>query len=136
MNPGSQQGTHSDANQPTQATQPDASDITVWQPFDAAYSAFAKAHPMLGLHIGEWAVWNLRRTHGPALLAAGAMLRLPNRRWLAHVDKFGPALFEALTHAPQAIIDQARARGAPPPPTPAGAATSRTRTPTRTRATP
>lgn len=86
--------------------------IDVWVPFDEAYENFVDAHPMLGLGSGMWATTNLRRNYGERLIASGAVVKLVNRRWLAHRDKFGPALFELLTRTSAEIVEKARARQA------------------------
>jgi len=94
----------------SQNTPPDT--IDEWLAFDDAYEAFVVAHPMLGLGSGTWASINLRRNFGERLLAAGAVRQLVNRRWLAHRDHFGPALFALLTRAPAEIVEKAEARQA------------------------
>lgn len=83
-----------------------------WVSFDDAYETFVKANPMLGLGSGQWAAVNLRRNFGPQLLASGAVVQLVNRRWIAHRDKFGAALFPLLTRGPAEILERAKARQA------------------------
>jgi hypothetical protein len=90
----------------------DTSSVDAWVSFDDAYEAFVQAHPMLGLGSGLWATTNLRRNYGPRLLESGAVIQLVNRRWLAHREKFGPALFELLTKTGDEILQKARARQA------------------------
>ena len=90
----------------------DTSSVDAWLSFDDAYEAFVETHPMLGLGSGVWATTNLRRNFGPQLLASGAVIQLVNRRWLAHKDKFGPALFALLTKTSDEILQKARARQA------------------------
>lgn len=85
-------------------------DAEPWRPFDEVYREFAEANPMLGLAASEFASTRLRQQYGAELLNAGAALRLPNRRWLAHPTKFGPAVFEAMTQRAAEIIEQAQAR--------------------------
>jgi hypothetical protein len=82
-----------------------------WQPFDDVYVAFAEANPMLGLRASEFASSRLRQHYGARLLAAGAAMRLPNRRWLASPRRFGPALFAAMAARRNEIL--ARAGSAP-----------------------
>jgi hypothetical protein len=91
---------------------PVADDLDVWMPFDDAYDAFAKANPMLGLGSTQWATTNLRRNFGPQLIAAGAVIKLMNRKWLAHREKFGPTLFTLIQREPAEIIAAAKARQA------------------------
>ena len=88
------------------------SDVTIdeWIVFDDAYEAFVTANPMLGLGSGQWARINLRRYFGDRLLAAGVVRQLVNRRWLAHRERFGPALFALLTRTTSEIVAKARAR--------------------------
>jgi hypothetical protein len=90
----------------------DTFDPADWMAFDDAYEAFASANPMLGLGTGQWATINLRRNFGPQLIATGAVVALVNRRWLAHRERFGPALFAVLSSARAGIIDAAKARQA------------------------
>jgi prophage antirepressor-like protein len=87
-----------------------ADGIDKWVAFDDAYEAFVKAYPMLGLGGGSWAAINLRRNFGQQLLAAGAVLQLKNRRWIAHRDTFGPALFSLLNRSAAEIIEKALQR--------------------------
>jgi hypothetical protein len=89
-----------------------ADTVDEWLSFDDAYEAFVKTHPMLGLGNGTWASINLRRNFGERLLATGAVRQLVNRRWIAHRDQFGPALFSLLTREPAKIIEGAKARQA------------------------
>jgi hypothetical protein len=89
-----------------------ADTIDEWLSFDDAYEAFVTANPMLGLGSGQWASINLRRNFGERLLATGAVRQLVNRRWIAHRDQFGPALFALLTRAPTEILEKAEARQA------------------------
>jgi len=84
-----------------------------WQPFDDVYRDFADANPMLGLHTSEWASTRLRQQYGDALEAAGAAMRLPNRKWLASPRLFGPVLFRAMALRRQEIL--ARTGEAVPP---------------------
>lgn len=84
-----------------------------WQPFDDVYREFVDANPMLGLNASEFAATRLRQQYGDKLLAAGAALRLPNRRWLASPRLFGPALFRAMAARQAEIL--ARAGATPPP---------------------
>jgi hypothetical protein len=90
----------------------DTSNIDDWLLFDDAYEAFVEAHPALGLGSGLWATNNLRRTYGERLIASGAVIKLANRRWIAHREKFGPALFGLLTKTADEILQKARARQA------------------------
>ncbi len=85
--------------------------IPDWIAFDEAYEHFATANPMLGLGTNEWAALNLRRNFGAKLIETGAVRQLPNRRWIAHRERFGPALFELLQRGPAEIMDRARSRG-------------------------
>jgi len=89
-----------------------AADLEKWVAFDDAYDAFVKAHPALGLGSNTWATTNLRRNFGPRLISEGVVIRLLNRRWLAHRDKFGPALFRLIQRAPAELIERAKARAA------------------------
>jgi hypothetical protein len=75
-----------------------------WQPFDEVYRAFAEANPMLGLHTSEHATTRLRQQYGPRLLASGAVVRLQNRRWLASRQRFGEALFRAMSARRDEIV--------------------------------
>ena len=86
--------------------------IEDWILFDEAYADFVMSHPAIGLSMGASGPQNLRRNFGERLLAAGVARRLVNRRWLAHRERFGPALFELLTRAPSELVDQVRARQA------------------------
>jgi hypothetical protein len=81
-----------------------------WRPFDDVYRAFVEANPMLGLGASEHASTRLRHQYGARLLAAGAALRLPNRRWLASPRRFGPALIAAMAQRCNEIVNRA-----PPP---------------------
>ena len=81
-----------------------------WIGFDEAYEAFRQANPMLGLASGMWATTNLRRNYGAQLLELGVVRQLVSRRWLAHREHFGPALFKLLTRTPAAILAEADAR--------------------------
>ena len=92
-------------------TSTDDSDIDDWISFDDAYEAFVNAHPMLGLQHGTWAALNAKRNYSARLQAAGAVRQLVNRRWIAHKNAFGPALFALLHRAPAEIIERARERG-------------------------
>jgi hypothetical protein len=83
-----------------------------WRPFDEVYVEFVEANPMLGLNPSEFAATRLRQQYGTELLRVGAALRLPNRRWLAHPNKFGPAVFKAMTARTTAIVDRANLRQA------------------------
>lgn len=96
--------------QPATNAAPSDGVIDEWIAFDDAYGAFVKAHPMLGLGDNAWASINLRRNYGARLLACGAVRQLPNRRWLAHREHFGPKLFELLTRGPAEIIERVRSR--------------------------
>lgn len=89
-----------------------AANVMDWRPFDEVYRAFVQANPMLGLNPGEFAATRLRQRYGPQLVAAGAALKLPNRLWLAHPEKFGPAVFEAMTAQREEIMDRVQARRA------------------------
>lgn len=89
-----------------------AATVQDWRPFDDVYREFVEANPMLGLNASEFAATRLRQHYGEQLLAAGAALRLPNRRWLAHPGKFGQAVFEAMTSSKAEIIERAQARQA------------------------
>jgi hypothetical protein len=89
-------------------------DIDDWLAFDDAYAAFVAAYPMLGLNTGMWAAVNLRRNFGARLVATGTVRQLKNRKWLAHRDTFGPALFNLLQRAPAEIIEEARRRSSMP----------------------
>lgn len=84
--------------------------IDEWLPFDEAYRAFVDSNPMLGLGRGEWASMNVRRNFGGRLIEAGAVRQIVNRRWLAHREKFGPALFELLAREPGRIVAEAQRR--------------------------
>ena len=86
--------------------------IDDWIAFDEAYENFVSANPMLGLGSNTWAALNLRRNFGARLLETGAVRQLVNRRWIAHRERFGPALFELLQRAPAEILERARARQA------------------------
>jgi hypothetical protein len=79
-----------------------------WRAFDEVYEEFVDANPMLGLGSSIFAATRLRQHYGAALVEAGAAIKLPNRRWLAHAGKFGPALFAAMTGRRDEIIGQAR----------------------------
>lgn len=83
-----------------------------WQPFDDVYYAFVEANPMLGLNASEFAAARLRQQYGARLLAAGAALRLPNRRWLASPRRFGPALWTAMQERRSEILSRADAHEA------------------------
>jgi hypothetical protein len=75
-----------------------------WQPFDEVYCAFAEANPMLGLNATPFAAARVRSEYGKRLIAAGAALRLRNRRWLARERLFAPALFAAMTQRHAEIL--------------------------------
>jgi hypothetical protein len=81
-----------------------ADNLDVWIAFEDAYAAFVLAKPQLGLGSNTWACTNLRRNFGALLVQRGAAVKLVNRRWLAHRDKFGPALFELLTRTPAQVV--------------------------------
>jgi hypothetical protein len=89
-----------------------ADTISDWIAFDEAYEKFVVANPMLGLGSNAWAALNLRRNFGARLLQTGAVRQLVNRRWIAHRELFGPALFELLQRAPAEILERARTRQA------------------------
>ena len=80
-----------------------------WQPFDDVLRAFAEANPMLGLGTSEFAANRLRQQYGAQLLASGAVVRLPNRRWLADPHRFGPALFAAMAARRSEILVRVKA---------------------------
>lgn len=80
-----------------------------WLPFDEVYRAFVEANPMLGLNASEFASTRLRQQYGEELLASGAVLHLPNRRWLASPRQFGPALFAAMAARRSEILERAGA---------------------------
>jgi hypothetical protein len=84
--------------------------IDEWITFDEAYESFVESHPKLGLGTGTWATVNLRRNYGERLLQSGTVIQLANRRWLAHRERFAPALFELLLRAPAEIVERAKAR--------------------------
>ena len=82
-----------------------------WTTPQAAWSAFCTANPLLGLRATPWSWVHFQRVHGERMIEAGALVKLPNRRWIANAEKFpGAALSLILTGRLPAPAARARSR--------------------------